>query len=80
MLCFAGLIVSRLQPNWPHTRRAHVPHQLHLWITEPPPQASVWMDLEAEERTALISALTRIIAKTVHLEPTHETQENNHES
>ncbi len=79
MLCSAGLIVSSLQLICPHMRRAHVPHQLPLWITEPPPEASLWKDLEVEERTALITTLARIIAKAVHPEPTHETQEANHE-
>ncbi len=57
-----------------------MPHPLHLWITEPPPEASPWKDLEAEERSALITTLTRIIAQAVHPEPTHKTQEENHES
>ena len=80
MLCSVGLIVSSLQLICPHMRRAYVRNQLHLWITEPPPEASLWKDLGAEERTALITTRTRIIAQAVHPEPTHETQEENHES
>ena len=60
-------------------RRAHVPHPLHLWITEPSPEASLWKDLEAEERTARITTRARIIAQAVHPELSHETQEENQE-
>ncbi len=56
-----------------------MPHQLHLWITEPPPEASLWKDLEAEERTVLITTLTRMIAKAVHPQRIHETEEKSHE-
>lgn len=57
--------------------------QLEFWTPEqpPPPAAPRWKDLklDAEERTAVIALLVRMISKAVHPRPAHEKEEPLHE-
>lgn len=56
-------------------------HQMEFWILEhaPPPSVPAWKDLGAEERTALVAILVRMIAKAVDPQLIHETEEQSHE-
>lgn len=58
-----------------------MPHQLEFWTTEqpPPPVATAWKDLDAEQRTALITVLARMIANAVYPQRTHENEEKDDE-
>lgn len=57
-----------------------MPHQLEFWTTEqsPPPAEQLWMDLEAEERMAVVTILVRMITQAIHpqLIPRTEEKEN----
>jgi hypothetical protein len=56
-------------------------HQLEFWITEPhaPLTATLWKDLDAEVRAAMIDLLARMIAKAMHPHMNHEDKEQEHE-
>lgn len=45
-------------------------------LTDPPPDTGVWNSLNGEQRTVLIDALTRLIAKTV---TATQSEEVNHD-
>ena len=81
MLCSAGPIVADLWTNPCSERRANVPHQLEFWAAEqnPPPTGLIWMDLDAEERTAAIGLLARMITRAVHPQRVPEIEENEDE-
>ena len=55
-----------------------MPHQLEFWAAEqnPPPAGPIWTDLDAEERTAVIALLVRMITKAVHPQLALTIEEN----
>jgi hypothetical protein len=81
MLCFAGSVVPSRSTHPRPARRADVPHPLEFWITEQPtpPGALPWKDLNAEERTAVIALLVRMITKAAHPRPDRKKEENDDE-
>ena len=59
-----------------------MPHQLEFWIREESPSLvlPVWVELDAEQRAALIALLTRVISKAVHPQPIDDHEETGNES
>jgi hypothetical protein len=58
-----------------------MPYQLEFWtaVQNRPPAGLIWMDLDAEERTAVIALLVRMITQAVHPRPVPSMEENEDE-
>ncbi len=58
-----------------------MPRQLEFWTAEqsPPPAERIWTDLEAEERTAVVTILVRMITQAVNPQLIPRTEEKEDE-